>query len=454
MSDIRAWLDDHINLETGVGAPKTGDAAAGMPLVAAPDASDSVSASLGSRSLDRMRRLLALLGSPERDFRAIHVAGTTGKTSTTRMLTELLRGAGLSVGTYTSPHLQAVEERIAYDGQPIESVELDGALELIRAIEPDLPEPPSFFEIITAAAFREFADFAVDVAVVEVGLGGAWDATNLVASELVTVTNISVDHTEYFGETVAEIARSEAEVVEPDAPLVLGVRDPVLAEPFLTHGAAPVLRRGAHFDARDTRLAHGGRVATLLSPREVYPDVFIALHGAHQADNAALALASAETFLAAALPDDVVREAFARVTSPGRLEPVAHQPLVLLDGAHNVAGCEALRDALQDDFPESQRVWVLGFLREKDPAEMLTALGIGANDAVVVCRPPSPRALDPEVVAAAVRALPNPPRVVLVEPRVEAAIDKARDGAPEDGQIVVTGSLYLVGAARSYLVPA
>lgn len=431
VSDIRAWLDDHINLETGVGAPKSGR---GVP------------------SLERMQRLLALLGSPERDFRAIHVAGTTGKTSTTRMLTELLRGAGLSVGTYTSPHLQVVEERIAYDGQPIESVELDGALELIRAIEPDLPEPPSFFEIVTAAAFREFADFAVDVAVVEVGLGGAWDATNLAASELVTVTNISVDHTEYFGDTVAEIAHAEAEVVQPDAPLVLGVRDNALAEPFLRHGAAPVLRRGVHFDARDTQLAHGGRISTLLTPRALYSDVFIALHGAHQADNAAIALASAEAFLAAALPDDVVRAAFANVASPGRLEAVAHQPLVLLDGAHNVAGCEALRHALREDFADSQRVWVVGLLREKDPAEMLTALGIGSNDAVVVCRPPSPRALDPEVVAAAARNLADPPRAVVVEPDVATAIDQARDGAPEDGQIVVTGSLYVVGAARAALV--
>lgn len=433
MSDIRAWLDGHINLETGVGAPRAHPAAA-------------------TPSLDRMRTLLALLGSPERDFRSIHVAGTTGKTSTTRMVTELLRGAGLSVGTYTSPHLQAVEERIAYDGGPIAPVELDGALELVRAVEPDLSEPPSYFEVITAAAFREFADLAVDVAVVEVGLGGAWDATNLVESGLVAVTNISIDHTEYFGDTVEDIARAEAAVVEPDAPLVLGVRDAHLIEPFLEHAASPVLRRGVHFDARDPRLAHGGRITTLLTPRNVYDDVFIALHGAHQADNAAIALATAEAFLAAALPDDLVRDAFARVTTPGRLEPVGHQPLVLLDGAHNVAGGEALRRALAEDFPPARRVWVVGFLREKDPAEMLRALGVGPDDALVVCRPPSPRALEPGTVAAAAAALPEPPRTVVVEPDVAGAVSVALDGAPDDGQIVVTGSLYVVGAARARLV--
>lgn len=433
MTDLREWLDRHINLEAGVGAPPRG----------------------GERkpraSLERMRRLLALLGSPEQDFRAIHVAGTTGKTSTTRMVTQLLRSAGLSVGTYTSPHLETLEERIAYDGEPIDPVELDGAFAIIRAVEDDMPEPPSFFEIVTAAAFREFADLAVDVAVIEVGLGGEWDATNLARSSVVTVTNVSVDHTEYFGETLSEIATAEAAVVEPNLPLVLGVTDPQLAAPFLDRGAHPVVRRGVHFGARPPVMAHGGYVATFETPRAVYEDVFLALHGVHQVDNAAIALATTEAFFGAALPDEVVRDAFATITTPGRLELVAHQPMVLLDGAHNVAGCRALAEALTAEFPTGPRVWVIGFLREKDPSEMLDALGIRADDAVIVCRPPSPRALDPQAVVEALGSLAEAPRAIEVRDDPADALALARDGAPEDAQVIVTGSLYLVGAARALL---
>jgi len=430
---IRSWLDSHINLEAGVGAPPAG----------------------GDRkpraSLERMRRLLALLGSPEQDFRAIHVAGTTGKTSTTRMVTQLMRAAGLSVGTYTSPHLETLEERITYDGEPIESVELDGALEIIRAVEDDMPEPPSFFEIVTAAAFREFADLAVDVAVIEVGLGGEWDATNLAHSSVIAVTNVSVDHTEYFGETLPEIAISEAAVVEPNVPLVLGVTDPLLAAPFLDRGAYPIVRRDVQFGARPPVMAHGGYVATYETPRAVYEDVFLALHGVHQVENAAIALATTEAFFGAALPEDVVRDAFGTITTPGRLEVTAHQPMVLLDGAHNVAGARALARSLADEFPAGPRVWVLGLLREKDPSEMIDALGVRAEDAVIVCRPPSPRALDPQAIAEVLRARPEPPRAVEVRDEPAEALALAREGAPEDAQVIVTGSLYLVGAARALL---
>jgi dihydrofolate synthase/folylpolyglutamate synthase len=292
---------------------------------------------------------------------------------------------------------------------------------------------------------------AVDVGVVEVGLGGTWDATNVVDAGVAVVTNVSIDHVEYLGPTRAEIAAEKAGIVQPGSLLVLGETDPELSSTFLARAPARVVRRDLDFGVRANRLAVGGRLVDLYTPRGSYPDVFLPLHGGHQADNAAVALAAAEVFTDERLGADVVAEAFASVQSPGRLEVLARQPLILLDGAHNVAGAAALRVALAEEFGDGPRTLVVGLLREKDPVEMLTALGVDDVQLVVCCRPPSPRALDPGLVAKGAIALGVPEDRVEVVDTVAQAVGFALTSTPEGGQIVVTGSLYVVGAARGLL---
>lgn len=432
--DARAWLDAHVNLEAGVGVPaEPGRRAAGP-------------------TLDRVRSLVELLGSPQLEYPAIHVTGTNGKTSVARMCVALLDTLGLSVGSYTSPHLSRVNERMAFGGEPISDADLDDLLQVVRLVEPSLPEPPSYFEILTAAALRWFADLAVDVAVVEVGVGGTWDATNVVDGRVAVVTNVSVDHVELLGPTREHIAAEKAGIVEPGAALVLGETDPDLESFFVDRQPGSIARRGVDFGVRANEMAHGGRLVDLFTPGAVYRELFIPLHGAHQADNAAAAVAAAEAFVGAPLAPEIVGEAFAGVSTPGRLEVVGRQPFVLLDGAHNVAGAQALRTALAEEFLGGPRTLVVGLLREKEPHEMLAALGVDEAALLVCCRPPSPRALDPEVVAAAARDLGVHPERIEVVDSVADAVAAALLATPDEGQILVSGSLYVVGAARSILV--
>jgi dihydrofolate synthase/folylpolyglutamate synthase len=400
-------------------------------------------------TLGRMEALAALLGSPQLEYPVVHLTGTNGKTSTTRLATALLVESGLSVGAYTSPHLERVNERIAWNDHVIDDETLDELLTLVATIEPHLPEPPSYFEILTGVAFRWFADVAVDAAVIEVGVGGRWDATNVAAGRVAAVTNVSVDHVEYLGRTPLEIARDKAGIVKPGGTLVLGETDPALQAPFLERGASRVMERGRDFGLTANQVAHGGRLISLFTPEGRYDDVFLSLHGAHQADNAVLAVAMVEALLDRPLDADLLTSVLGQIRSPGRLEVVGRAPLLLLDGAHNVAGAHALRDALAEAFPASARTLVVGLLREKDPPEMLEALGVADADHVIVCAAPSPRAHDPEVVAAAAGRLGPPTDRVEVVPDVAAAVDRALAVTPRDGQVVVTGSLYTVGAARA-----
>ena len=432
--DARAWLDSHVNLETGVGVPARGGV--GRRLLA----------------VERERPLLELLGSPQTEYPAVHVTGTNGKTSVARILTALLSATGLSVGSYTSPHLHRVNERMARDGVPIDDATLDELLAAVSRVEPLLPDPPSYFEILTAAALRWFGDEAVDVAVVEVGLGGTGDATNAVDGRVAVVTNVSLDHVEYIGPTVADVAREKAGIVKPGCTLVLGETDDALAAPFLERGAARVVRRGRDFRVAGNRLAHGGRLLDLVTPEARYEEVFLALHGAHQADNASIALVAAESFLGTALAPDLVADAFRRVRVPGRLEVVGHQPLVLLDGVKNVAGAHALRDALAEEFGVSPRTYVVGLMREKEPLEMLDALGVAGAERLVCCRPNSPRGRDPKEVARAAIELGSDPARVDVVDDVARAVDDAIASAGPAGQVVVAGSLYVVAPAREHLV--
>ncbi len=434
-SRAREWLDAHVNLETGVGVPARGGV--GKRLLA----------------VERERPLMELLGSPELEYPVLHVTGTNGKTSVVRMTAALLQATGLSTGTYTSPHLARVNERMAWNGEPVADDVLDELLAAVAAVEDLLPDAPSYFEILTAAALRWFGDVAVDVAVVEVGLGGTGDATNVVRGEVAVVTNVSMDHVEYIGPTLEDIAAEKAGIVEPGAALVLGETDPALAPYFLARDPGSVAIRDRDFGVRSNRLAIGGRVLDLYTPYGTHDDVFLALHGAHQADNAALALTAVESFLGRALDDDLVADAFRNVDTPGRLEVVRHQPLVLLDGVKNVAGAHALRAALTEEFAESPRTLVVGLMREKEPHEMLDALGAVDAARIICCRPDSPRGLDPEAVADAAYDLGVDRERVEVIDDVRAAVEYAVETTPADGQVVITGSLYVVSPARAVLVP-
>lgn len=430
MSDTRRWLESHINLETHGGG--------GVP----------------SPNIERMQRLVTLLGDPQTAYPIVHVTGTNGKSSTSRMIAALLAARGLTVGLYTSPHLTRLEERLAWNGRPIEPEMLDAVLEVVRRTEAELDDPPSFFELVTAAAFSWFADVAVDAAVVEVGLGGTWDATNVGDAAVAVVTNVGIDHVEYLGPTRYGIAKEKAGIVKEGCVLVLGETDPELT-PLFTDSPRPerVHRRDTDFWVRENSMAHEGRLVSVTSQGGEYDDVFLPFHGAHQADNAACALSAAEAFFGdEAIDIELVLTAFSTLEMPGRLEVVGRHPLVLLDGAHNVEGARAMKASLDEEFPGEQRTLVVGMLREREPHEMLDALGVDEADRLIVCRPPSPRGLDPQVVAAAAKNVGVPSPVIEVVDTVAEAVARALAVTPPRGQVVVTGSLYTVGGARAVLV--
>ena len=427
-----AWLDAHVNLES-LGVPVDVDRRTAHP------------------TLDRMEELTRLLGSPQLEYPLIHLTGTNGKTSAARIASALLVAHGLSVGATTSPNLERVNERITWNGEDIDDETLAELLTVIAEIEPHLSAVPSYFEILTALAFRFFADVAVEAAVVEVGLGGRWDATNVADGQVVVVTNVSIDHVEYLGRTRAEIAAEKAGIVKPGAVLVLGESDPELVPIFEARDPSELFLRDRDFGVAVNDLALGGRLVSLFTPAARYDEVFLALHGAHQADNAVAAITAVECFLGRALDFDLVSEVLGSITSPGRLEVLGHDPLVLLDGAHNVAGARALAAALAEGFPSTPRTLVVGLLREKDPSEMLEALGVTDAARLVCCRPPSPRARPPEELADAAAELGMDRDRIDVVDAVDDALARAFELTAADEQIVVTGSLYVVGAARSAL---
>ncbi len=426
-----AWLDGHVNLETGVGFQS--DRQRGAPTLA------------------RIRELTELLGSPQLEYPSVHVTGTNGKTSAVRMIASLFEATGRSTGLTTSPHLERVNERIGWNAEPIDDAELARVLTQIAGIEEFLTELPSYFEIMIAAALTYFADVAVDVAVIEVGMGGTWDATNVVDAPVAVVTNVGLDHVEFLGTTREAIAADKAGIVGPGATLVLGETDPDLVSIFAARDPERLVLRDRDFAVTSDRLAIGGRVVSFRTPWGQYDDIFVPVHGAHQSANAAVALATVEAAIEHPIDIDIVHEGFANVTTPGRLEVMGTQPLILIDGAHNPAGALALRRALLDEFAAAPRTLVVGLLREKDPTEMLDALGVEEIERLVCTKPPSPRALDPLQVADAAIALGVDADRIDIVPDVAGAVARARDITGVDGQIVVTGSLYVVGAARSAL---
>ncbi len=417
-------------------------------------------------TLERIAAVMDLMGDPQRAFPVVHVTGTNGKTSTTRMVERLLRELGLSTGRFTSPHLHDIRERIAFNGKAVDRARFVAAYEEVlpfvemvdqraqAAGEPRL----SYFEVIVAVAYAAFADAPVDVAVVEVGLGGSWDATNVADGTVAVLTPVSLDHQRLLGSTVEQIATEKSGIIKDGAIAVVGEQEPevveIIRERAVEVGATAAFE-GAEFGVLRRAVAVGGQQLSLRGLAGDYEDVYLPLHGAHQGHNAAVALAAVEAFLGGGqqrLDPDLVRAGFAGVTSPGRLELVRRSPAVLVDAAHNPAGARALREALEDSFTFTRIIGVLAILSDKDAAAMLEALE-PVFDEVVVTRSTSPRAMAPNALGALAVDLFGEDRVTVVHD-LPSALDHAAGLADEGGPggaVVATGSVVTAAEVRLLL---
>ena len=350
-------------------------------------------------SLDRIAALCDALGSPQLSYPTIHIAGTNGKTTTSRMIDSLFRQLGYRTGRFTSPHLESFLERISINGLPIPAEGLiatynDIALYL-DLVDSRQPHPISFFEAMTALAFVAFAEFPVDIGVIEAGMGGEWDATNVVQSQVAVITPIGLDHQEYLGNTITEIARTKSGIIKPESHVVMAAQ-PAEAATVLTakvvERAAIPYREGIEFSVATRSLAVGGQLVTINGVHGVYEDIFIPLYGSHQAGNAAVALAAVEAFAGVKIDDELVRQAFAAVDSPGRLEILYRDPTVMVDAAHNPHGAHALAETLKNEFDFESTIGIVAILGDKDVRGILTELE-PVIDRVVVTQNSSDRAM-------------------------------------------------------------
>jgi dihydrofolate synthase/folylpolyglutamate synthase len=416
-------------------------------------------------SLERIAALVDLLGSPQTAYPVVHIAGTNGKSSTARMVESVLRAFGLRTGLVTSPHLVDVRERILIDGDPISAErfvevydDIEPYLALVDAQFPDTPL--SYFEVLTAMSFAAFADAPVGVGVVETGMGGAWDATNVADAAVAVITPIDIDHTEYLGPDIDTIAGEKAGIIKPGAVAVIAQQRLAAAEVLLQRSAdvgASVLREGLEFGVRHREMAVGGQMLALQTRAGVYDEIFLPLHGVHQAHNASLALAAVEVFFGAGdrmIDAEVVREGFAAVTSPGRMEIVRSGPTVILDAAHNPHGAQALAAALAEEFTFDALVGVVGVLADKDAAGLLGALE-PVLDKVVVTEASTPRVMAVDDLAAIAVEVFGEDRV-LIAPTLPDAIDTAiaevdDPNATGGTGVLVTGSVITAGQARQLL---
>jgi dihydrofolate synthase/folylpolyglutamate synthase len=481
-------------------------------------------------TLDRIAALVSVLGDPQRSYPVIHVTGTNGKTSTARMIESLLRARGLRTGLFTSPHLSSIRERIAVDGQPVSAEAFVAAYDelapYLALVDGRQGTQLSFFEVLTGMAFAMFADVPVDVAVIEVGLGGTWDATNIADGAVAVVTPISLDHTVYLGSTVEEIATDKAGIIKPGAVAVLAQQPLPAAEALLRRVVAvgaSVVREGLEFGVLNRDLAVGGQRLDLRGLRGDYTDIVLPLFGAYQAGNAAVALAAVEAFAAGAplsgqsaeqeedradetagwpsldeasqspapadpelaelddvtpavpparspadddpdapvgaLGQDLVREGFAQVTSPGRLEVVRRSPVVILDAAHNPAGMEAAMEALTEAFTFASVIGVLAVSEDKDVAGILDQMEPVISE-LVVTRNSSDRSMDPDKLAELAASVFGVERVHVarrLDDALEMAVGLADDASGEEGLaltgVLVTGSVVTAGDARLLLAP-
>ena len=413
-------------------------------------------------TLERIAALVDILGSPQLTYPTIHIGGTNGKTTTSRMIDSLLFEMGLRTGRFTSPHLESYLERIAINTQPIDAKALIFSFNDISAyldlMDTKFEHPISFFEAITALAFAAFAEHPIDVGVIEVGMGGLWDATNVVDADVSVIMPIGLDHTEYLGETLTEIAQTKAGIIKEGGFVVLAQQEPECAVELLKQAAlvgADVAREGIEYSVISRSIAVGGQLLTIQGAKDVYSDIFIPLHGKHQASNAAAALVAVEAFFGdQELDIEAVRAGFANVTSPGRCEVVHRDPTIILDAAHNPHGASALADTIQSEFTFDDVIGIFAPMGDKDVRGILLELE-QVMDSIIVTSNSSPRAMkvnELETIAAEIFGID---RVFSADSLTEA-IDKAikdsiRPLSEDTIGILITGSVVTAGEARTIL---
>ena len=413
-------------------------------------------------STERIAALVDLLGSPQLTYPTIHVGGTNGKTTTSRMIDALLFAHGLRTGRFTSPHLETYRERISINGEPIDPKELIFTYNDIAAyfdlMDSKFEHPISFFEAITALGFAAFAEHPVDVGVIEVGMGGEWDATNVVDADVSVIMPIGFDHMEYLGNSLKEIAATKAGIIKEGGFVVLAQQEPEAAVELLRKAAevgADVAREGIEFSVASRSIAVGGQLLTIQGLNDTYDEIFLPLHGKHQGANAASALVAVEAFFGEQPLDiDAVRAGFAAVTSPGRCEVVHRDPTVILDAAHNPHGAKALAETLASEFNFDEVVAVIGVFGDKDATGILQELE-PIVDHVIVTQSTSSRAMSSSELEKIASNIFGKDRVFEVAD-LNSALDRAVNDATrplseETVGVIVTGSVVTVGEARSYL---
>ena len=413
-------------------------------------------------TLERISALMDILGSPQLTYPTIHIAGTNGKTSTSRMIDSLLFATGMRTGRFTSPHLESYLERIAINGQSIDPKEIIFAYNDIAAyldlMDEKFDNPISFFEAITALAFVAFAEHPIDVGVIEVGMGGTWDATNVIDADVSVVMPIDYDHMEYLGNTLTEIASTKAGVIKEGGFVVLAQQQPEAAVELLRRAAevgAEIAREGIEYELLSRAVAIGGQLISVRGINDTYEEIFIPLHGKHQALNAASALVAVEAFFGdQPLDIESVRAGFAAVTSPGRCEIVHRDPTVILDAAHNPHGARALAETLESEFTFDEVIGVIAIFGDKDAEGLLKALEPILNS-VIVTQSSSPRAMpveELEKIAVSIFGKDRVFPVASLSDALDRAVEKAkRPLSDESVGVVVAGSVVTVGESRSYL---
>ena len=411
---------------------------------------------------ERIAALVDILGSPQLTYPTIHVGGTNGKTTTSRMIDSLLFAHGLRTGRFTSPHLETYRERIAINGEPIDPKDLIFAYNDIAAyldlIDTKFNDPISFFEAVTALGFVAFAEHPVDVAVIEVGMGGEWDATNVVDADVSVLMPIGFDHMEYLGHTLHEIAATKAGIIKEGGFIVLAQQESEAAKELIRKAAevgADVVREGIEYSVASRAVAVGGQLITITGLHDTYDDIFLPLHGKHQAANAASALVAVEAFFGdQPLDIEAVRAGFAAVTSPGRCEVVHRDPTIILDAAHNPHGAKALAETLSNEFNFDEIIAVVGVFGDKDATGILQELE-QIVDHVIVTQSSSTRAMSSGELEKIASTVFGPDRVCEVcdlYAAIDSAVTDATRPLSEDTiGIIVTGSVVTVGEARSYL---
>jgi dihydrofolate synthase/folylpolyglutamate synthase len=411
-------------------------------------------------TLERIAALVDMLGSPQLTYPTIHIGGTNGKTTTSRMIDSLLFEMGLRTGRFTSPHLESYLERIAINGAPIDAKALIFSFNDISAyldlMDEKFEHPISFFEAITALAFAAFAEHPIDVGVIEVGMGGQWDATNVVDADVSVIMPIGLDHTEYLGETLTEIAQTKAGIIKEGGFVVLAQQEPECAVELLKQAAlvgADVAREGVEYSVLSRSIAVGGQLLAIQGTKEIYTDIFIPLHGKHQASNAAAALVAVEVFFGDQdLDIEAVRAGFANVKSPGRCEVLHRDPTIIVDAAHNPHGASAIADTIQSEFTFDEVIGIFAPMGDKDVRGILLELE-QVMDSIIVTANSSPRSMkvaDLEKIAAEIFGIDR----VFAAENVGEAIDKAvtdsiRPLSEETIGILITGSVVTVGEARA-----